>query len=139
MANIEIKGLDKVKSVLASVNDDLRPIILRDIARKPAQKASSIARNLQPIGDTGQTARTIGILKVKNSKQPFVEVGYRGRSLGHIYTSGERIVRHLRGVVKGFPNLFHNAGALIQGNAKGEMKADITKAFVKAFKKRGIG
>lgn len=139
MAKVEIIGLEKIKSVLNAVREDMRPYVLRDIARKPAQKAANVARQLQPIGDTGQTARTIGVLKVKNTKQPFVEVGYRGRSLGHIYTSAPTIARSKRGVVKGFPWIFERSGKVISSNGKAELKKDVTRVFVRAFKKRGVG
>lgn len=139
MAKVEIIGLDRVKAVLKQVPNDLRPMVLRDFARKPALKGSQIARNLQPIGDTGATAKTIGVLKVKNNKQPYVEVGYRGRSLGHIYVSADTITRRKRGTIKGFPWLFKRAGDGISTSGKMEMKADVTKAFVRAFKSRGVG
>lgn len=138
MPNVEIQGLDKLKAVLRAVNDDMRPSILRDLARKPALKAASIARTLQPIGSSGATAKTIGNLKVKNQRQPYLEVGYRGRSLGHIYTSGNIITRQGRGSVRGFPWLFKRAGEQIQSSGKAEMKKDITMVFVRAFKKRGL-
>lgn len=139
MAKVEILGLDRLKGVLNALPNDMRPYLLRDLARKPANRASGIARQLQPIGDTGATAKTIGVIKVKNSKQPFVEVGYRGRSLGHIYISGERISRKNRGTVKGFPWLFKKTGDQIGSSARAEMKADVTKVFVRAFKNRGVG
>lgn len=137
MNRVEILGADKLKATLRGVQAEFRPTILRDIARKPAQKAATIARALQPIGDSGATARTIGILKVKNPKWTFVEVGYRGRSLGHIYTSAEMIYRRARGTVKGFPWIFGRAGERMKSSAKGEMRTDITKTFVRYFKRRG--
>lgn len=139
MAKVEILGLDKLKSVINQVPNDMRPIVLRDLARKPALRGSRIARDLQPIGDTGETAKTIGVLKVKNSKQPYVEVGYRGRSLGHIYVSKDVIKRAKRGSVEGFPWLFKKAGDSLSSSGKAEMRSDITKVFVRAFKKRGVG
>ena len=139
MAKVEILGLDKVKACFNSLSDDMRPYALRDLARKPALRAANIARQMQPIGDSGATAKTIGILKVKNTKQPYVEVDYRGRSLGHIYTSGDTISRKNRGTIKGFPRLFTRAGEAIGTSGKADMKADITKVFVRAFRKRGVG
>lgn len=139
MAKVEIIGLDRLKNVLKMVPDDMRPMVLRDIARKPALRGSQIARTLQPIGDTGQTAKTIGVLRVKNSKQPYVEVGYRGRSLGHIYTSGQTISRKNRGTIQGFPWLFKKVGDQLDASGRAELKADLTKVFVRAFKKRGVG
>lgn len=139
MAKVEIIGLDRLKNVFSMIPNDTRPMVLRDIARKPALRGGQIARQLQPIGDTGATAKTIGVLKVKNAKQPFVEVGYRGRSLGHIYTSGETIRRDKRGSVKGFPWLFKKAGDQLGSTGRAELKADLTKVFVRAFKSRGVG
>lgn len=138
MNKIEIVGLEKLRNTINTVvPQEMRPVMLRDIARKPATRAASIARTLQPIGDSGATARTIGILKVKNPKWTFVEVGYRGRSLGHIYTSAQLIFRRLRGVIKGFPMIFKNAGERVKTSAKTEMKVDITKAFVQHFRRKG--
>jgi len=139
MAKVEIVGLEKVKRAINRVvPEDMRPAVLRDIAAKPAMKAAGIARHLMPIGDTGRTAKTIGILKVKNPRYTFVEVGFRGRSLGHIYMSGTVINRRKRGSVKGFPWLFEKTGQSAQG-LKGEMKVDITRTFVRGIKRRGVG
>jgi hypothetical protein len=115
----------------------MQPAILREIARKPASMASSIARQLQPIGDTGATGRTIGVRKVSNPRQTYVEVGYRGRSLGNIYMSGERISRRKRGTVKGFPWLFRRTGEQVRSAGKRELKADIGKLIGRSLRKRG--
>lgn len=137
MNNIEIKGLDKLQLALRQLPEELRPIVLRDIARKPAQQAAKIARDLQPIGATGATARTIGILRVRNPKFSFVEVGYRGRSLGHIYTSALRIVRRLRGFVAGFPWLFKRSGERMQSTARAELKVDFSRVVGRYFRRKG--
>lgn len=92
---------------------------------------------MQPIGDSGRTASTIGILRVANPMQTWVEVGYKGRSLGHIYTSKSLIVRYKRGTLKGFPWIFQRAGDNIQGEAVNDMGKDITNILVRAFRKRG--
>jgi hypothetical protein len=139
MAKVEIVGLDKLKMVFGSMREEMRPYVLRDLARKPATRAASIARTLQPIGDTGATAKTIGVLRVKDNRQPYVEVDYRGRSLGHIYTSGQTITRKNRGTIKGFPKLFTRAGDQIKERGKAEMERDVTKVFVRAFRNRGVG
>ena len=139
MSSVEIKGLDQLKVALRALPGDLTPYILRDLARKPALKGAQTARVLMPIGDTGATAKTIGIRKVRNAKQTFVEVGFRGRSLGHIYMSGDRIVRSKRGTVKGFPWLFSRSGDAIKVSGKAEMKVDISKVIARGLKKRGYG
>lgn len=137
MAKIEILGLDKLRSALKSLPKDLQPGILRDIARRPAMRASAVARSLQPIGDTGATARTIGVRRISNPRQTFVEVGYRGRSLGHIYMSGPTISRNKRGTVKGFPWLFKNTGEQVRTSGKAMLKADISKLIGRGLRKRG--
>lgn len=138
MAKIEILGLEKLKHALSrGLPSDMTPIVLRDIARKPASRASSLARQLQPIGNTGATARTIGLRKVSNPRQTFVEVGYRGRSLGHIYMSAPIIMRHKRGTVKGFPWLFKSTGEKLRASGRAELKADISKVIGRSLRKRG--
>lgn len=138
MAKIEIVGLDKLKHALSrGLPGDLTPIVLRDIARKPASRAAAVARQLQPIGDSGATARTIGLRKVFNPRQTFVEVGYRGRSLGHIYMSGPIITRHKRGTVKGFPWLFKTTGEKLRASGKKELKVDISKVIGRSLRRRG--
>jgi hypothetical protein len=137
MAKVEILGLEKLKSALNALPAEMRPAILRDIARKPAQRASAVARQLQPIGDTGATGRTIGVRKVSNPRHTFVEVGYRGRSLGHIYISAPLIHRRGRGTVRGFPGLFRRAGEVMRTSGRAELKTDISKIIGRAFRKRG--
>lgn len=138
MAKLEIVGLDKLRHALTrGLPSDLVPSVLRDIARKPASRAASLARQLQPIGNTGATARTIGVRKVSNPRQGFVEVGYRGRSLGHIYMSSPAITRNKRGTVKGFPWLFKRTGESMRVSGKKELKADISKVIGRSLRKRG--
>ncbi len=134
MGNVEIQGLDTLKLALRSLPENLRPAVLRDIARKPASKAASVSRQLFPYGDSGKTARTIGTLKVKNSKQTFVEVGFRGRSLGYIYVSKNVISRDKRGTIKGTPWLFKRAGTMLGTR---ELKTDVSKVIGKHFRKYG--
>lgn len=137
MPNIEIIGVDNLKRALNNLPSEVRPIVLRGVATKPAQRAANVSRKMQPIGETGTTARTIGILRIKNANQTFVEVGYKGRSLGHIYTSGETITRRGRGTIKGFPNLFHKAGDEVRSTAQREMNVDLSNILAKAMKKYG--
>ena len=140
MAKVEIVGLDKLRNALSrGLPSDMTPYVLRELARKPAQSASKVARDLQPIGDTGETARTIGVRKVANAKQTFVEVGYRGRSLGHIFLSAPTISRRNRGVVKGFPWLFVRTGEAIKVSGKAELKKDMSLLIARGLKKRGYG
>lgn len=140
---IEIQGLAEFNRFLQTqVPNEVRPMIIRNIARRPALKAVQEARRLQPIGETGITARTIGILKVRDQKQTWVEVGYKGRSLGHIFTTPKKqiqwVVRRKRGRIKTFMWLFQRAGDNIQGIARRDMKNDITNVLVRAFKRSGF-
>lgn len=140
---IEIQGLSEFNHFLKStLPDEVRPSVIRAIARKPALKAVRVARALQPIGDTGQTARTIGILKVSNTQQTWVEVGYKGRSLGHIFTTPRKqlewVVRRGRGKIKTFMWLFKRAGDTISSEASRDMSTDITNVMVRAFKRKGF-
>lgn len=137
MAKIEIQGLERLKGMLNGLRAEMRPAVLREIARKPATKAAGIARNLQPIGATGATARTIGIMKVKNAKWTFVEVGYRGRSLGNIYLSAPTITRQNRGTIKGFPWLFKRAGENLMTSGKIELKTDMSKFMGRIMRRHG--
>lgn len=137
MASIEIQGLDKLRHALSrGLPSDMQPAILRDISRKPASLAASIARQLQPIADTGATARTIGLRRVTNPKQTYVEVGYRGRSLGHIYMSAP-IIHRRTGSLKGFPWLFRKTGEQVRSSGKRELKTDIGKLIGRSLRKRG--
>ena len=135
---VEILGLENLKAALTrSIPAELRPGLLRAIATKPAQRAAAIARALFPYGASGRTVRTIGVIKVKNAKQPYVEVGFRGQSLGYIYVSKSVIQRAKRGTIQGTPWLFHRAGDRIEAPGKQEMKVDMSRAIAKALKKHG--
>lgn len=139
---IEIQGLSEFNRFLSTtVPDEVRPSIIRGIARKPALRAVQEARRLQPIGETGVTARTIGILRVANPRQTWVEVGYKGRSLGHIFTTPKKqlqyVVRKNRGRIKTFMWLFERAGQNISDVARNDIKTDITNILVRAFRRRG--
>jgi hypothetical protein len=134
---VEIVGLEKLQKMLNTLAPELKPPILREIARKPAQRAAAIARKIFPYGDKGGTVRSIGTLKVKNGKQTFVQVGFRGKSKGYIFISKDIISRRNRGTIKGTPWLFHRAGDLINASGKTEMKADISKVIARHFRKSG--
>lgn len=139
---IEIQGLSEFNRFLSTqVPNEVRPSIIRGIARKPALKAVYEARRLQPIGETGQTARTIGILRVRDQRQTWVEVGYKGRSLGHIFTTPKKqleyVVRRKRGRIKTFMWLFERAGQNISSVARNDIKTDITNILIRAFRRKG--
>lgn len=134
MPNIEIVGLDRLVNGIRSIPNDLRPFVIRGIAAKPAQRAARKARTLLPIGDSGKTASSIGVLRVRNPKQTYVEVGFRGRSVGYIYISKDTIHRANRGDVKGFPWLFRRAGESL-GEIKREMAYDFSQLFARTFKR----
>jgi hypothetical protein len=142
---IEIKGLSEFNRFLSTtIPDEVRPSIIRGIARKPALKAVHEARRLQPVGDTGQMARTIGILRVANPRQTWVEVGYKGRSKGHIFTTPKKQLEYVRHTkkkdkwkIKTFMWLFERAGQNISDVARNDIRTDITNIMVRAFRRKG--
>lgn len=134
---VEIQGLDNLKQALSSLPKELQPAILRAIAQRPAQRAAALARALFPYGNTGKTARTIGVIKVKDARQPYVEVGFRGQSLGYIYVSAPVIERKKRGSIKGVPWLFHRSGEQMEGTIKRGMSVDISKKIAQNLRKYG--
>ena len=134
---VEIQGMEQLKRALTSLPKEMRAPILRDVARTPAAKAASIARKLFPYGDTGKTVRTIGILKVKNPMQTFLEIGFSGRTFGYIYVSRNIISRQNRGSIKGTPWLFHRAGEMITAEGTRQMRMDLGKVMARHFKKFG--
>jgi len=136
MANIEIRGVEKLKMALQAIPTEIRPMVLRGVSAKPAQKVAAEARRIQPIGETGRTAKTIGVKRVVNQKEPFVRVGYKGRSLGNIYTSGEYIVRRT-GTLEGFPRLFHAAADKMAASCQREMNIELSRIIVRGLKKYG--
>ena len=143
---IEIQGLSEFNRFLkTTVPDEVRPTIIRAIARKPALKAVHEARRLQPVGETGVMASTIGILRVKDPRQTWVEVGYKGRSKGHIFTTPKKqlqFVRHTsktdKWKIQTFMWLFQRAGDNISSVARNDIKTDITNILVRAFRRRGF-
>jgi hypothetical protein len=137
MAQVEIQGLDKLKRALTGLPRELRAPVLREIAKKPAAKAASIARRMFPYGDTGATVKTIGVLKVKHPDQTYVSVGFRGRSLGYIYISAPTITRHKRGTIKGTPWLFDRAGEAMRATGMREMKIDLSRAMARYLRRFG--
>lgn len=137
MAKVEIIGLDKLQRALRGLPVEVRAPVLRDIARKPAGRAASLARQLFPYGDSGATIRTIGVTKVRDQRQTFVEVGFRGRSLGYIYISGSTIHRRLRGTIKGTPWLFERAGNMLKGSLKKDLNIDLSKVIARYLRRYG--
>jgi hypothetical protein len=134
---VEIIGLENLKAALKSLPLEMRAPTLRAIATKPAQRAAAIARALFPYGKSGRTARTIGVMKVRDKRQPYVEVGFRGQSLGYIYVSKNVVTRKKRGSVKGVPWLFHRSGDRIEGGTKNELKVNLTRVMARQLKRYG--
>lgn len=136
-AKVEIQGLDKLKAALKTLPQEMRAATLRDIARKPAAVAAGQARKLFPYGSSGKTVRTIGTLKVKDNRQTYVQVGFRGRSLGYIYISKNVIQRNKRGSIKGTPWLFHRAGDMVTAEGTRMLRTDLGKVMARHLKKFG--
>ena len=82
---IEIVGLEPLTKALKNLPQEVEASVIRNVARKPANKIVSLARKLFPVKRTGVTKRTFGILKVKDRKQRFLEIGIKGKSLAWIF------------------------------------------------------
>jgi hypothetical protein len=139
-ATVEIQGLDKLKGVFDRLPKELSASIIRNIARKASVPIIKEARHLVP-QDTGVTARSIGVLKVRHQLQPYVEVGFKGRSLGPIYLVGAQNRRKRSGASTGsvdkIPNPFHRAADSAGEQTKREMKLDIGKVIARYFRRKG--
>lgn len=139
-ATVEIQGLDKLQETFRMLPSELRPVILQAVARKAATPIVREARHLVP-QDTGKTAKSVGVLRVRNRMQPYVEVGFKGKSLGYIYLTGAKN-RHTkkgayRGDIEKIPNPFHRAADHVGENVKKEMNLDLSKVIARALRKRG--
>jgi hypothetical protein len=139
-ATVELIGLDKLKDTFKQLPKELRPILIQNVARKVSTPIVREARHLVP-QLTGRTAKSIGVLKVKNKMQPYVEVGFKGKSLGFIYLVGAPMRKKKSGASTGsiqrIPNPFHRAADRVGAGVKREFNADIGRVIGKYLKRRG--
>jgi hypothetical protein len=137
---IEIEGLTELRKAFEGIPKEVEASVVRNIARKPSNKIISVARHLLP-SDSGVTARSLGILKVKDRKQMFVELGIKaGRSLAYIYMfwKGHGRVKKTgesTGKIKPTGNVIERAADKLRNTTMREMAVDISKVIAKAFKR----
>jgi hypothetical protein len=136
---IEIVGLEPLLKGLGSLEEELAPTIIRNVARKPANKIVSLARKLFTIKDTGVTKRTFGILKVKDRKQRFLEIGVKGRSLAWIFMLGAKDREKKSGAetgnIKPIGNVIWKAADKLETSVTKEMAVDLNKVIARSLRK----
>ena len=136
---IEIVGLEPLTKALKNLPQEVEASVIRNVARKPANKIVSLARKLFPVKRTGVTKRTFGILKVKDRKQRFLEIGIKGKSLAWIFMQGafgrEKKSGASTGDIKPVGNVIQEAAGSEGPAAMKEMQVDISKVIAKGLKK----
>jgi hypothetical protein len=136
---IEIEGLTELRKALENVPKEVEASVIRNIARKICNKIVSLARKLFTIKVTGFTKRSFGILKVRNRKQTFMEVGVKGRSLAWIFMHGAKDREKKSGAetgdIKPIGNVIQKAAGKLENASIREIKVDITKTIFKAIRK----
>lgn len=138
---IEIVGLEPLLKSLGSLENELAPTIIRNVARKPANKIVSLARKYFTIKDTGVTKRTFAILPVKDRTQRFLEVGIKGRSLAWIFMLGaydrkKKSTGAETGDIKPIGNVIFKAADNLDSTVTKEMAVNLNKVIAKAIKRR---
>jgi hypothetical protein len=136
---IEIKGLEPLQQAFKHLPAEFEASVVRNIARKPGNKVVSLARKLFTVKDTGVTKRTFGILRVRNKKQRFIEIGVKGRSLAWIFMKGAFDRKKKSGAktgdIKPLGNVIKRAGQMLAGTVTKEMTIDFNKVIVQAWRK----
>lgn len=139
VSGIEIEGLTELRKAFENVPKEVEASVIRNIARKICNKIVSLARKLFTIKKTGFTKRSFGILKVKDRNQKFLEVGVKGRSLAWIFMIGAKDREKKSGAetgdIKPLGNVIQEAGGRLENSGVREMKVDLTKTIMKAFKR----
>jgi hypothetical protein len=142
VSGIEIQGLDQLQRALKGLPEEVNASVIRNIARKPANKIVSLARKKFTRNKTGRTKRSFGILKIKNQKQKFLEIGVKGRSLAWIHLSGAVGRKKKSGAKTGdidaLGNIFQDAAGEVGATVTKEMSVDIGKIIGKGLRKYGV-
>lgn len=142
VSKIEIVGLKDLTKCLEHLPQEVNASGIRNVARKPANKIVSLARKLFTYKDTGVTKKSFGILKVKDQKQTFLEIGVKGRSLAWIFMLGAKNRQKKSGAGTGdiapIGNVIQKAAGDIGKSGLSEMEVDLTKAIAKAVRKYGF-
>lgn len=136
---IEIQGLEPLTKALRNLPQEVEASVIRNVARKPANKIVSLARKLFTVKVTGVTKRSFGILKVKDKKQRFLEIGVKGKSLAWIFMQGAFGRRKKSGASTGdiepIGNVFQKAAGSLGDTSMKEMSVDISKVIAKGLKR----
>jgi hypothetical protein len=141
VSKVELVGLDGLLRAFRKMPEEVGASTVRNIARKPANKIVSLARKLFTVKKSGASKRSIGILKVKNLKQMYIEIGIKGRSLANIFMFWKGIERHKdstgasTGEIDGVGNVVQEAAGQLGDMATKEIAVDITKNLAKTLKR----
>lgn len=139
VSHVEIQGLKELEKCFRNLPQEVNASVVRNVARKPANKIVSLARKLFPFKDTGATKKSFGILKVKDQKQKYLEVGVKGRSLAWIFMLGATGRKKKSGAETGdiqpIGNVIQDAAGDVGKQGLNEMSVDLTKVIAKAVRK----
>jgi len=140
VSGIEVEGLKELRSAFAHLPQEVDASVIRNIARKPANKIVSLARKRFKYKKSGFTKRSFGVLKVKDRRQKFVEAGIKGRSLAWIFMHGafnrrKKSTGAETGDIKPLGNLIQEAAGSLESSIAKEISVDLTKVIAKAIKK----
>lgn len=142
VAKVEILGLRELQNAFKGLPKELEASVIRNVARKPANKIVSLARKMFKLRKTGATKRTFGILKVKDLKQKFLEIGIKGRSLAWIFMQGATGRKKKSGAstgdIKPIGNVIQEAAGSLDKVATKEMSVDLTKIIARGLRKYGV-
>lgn len=137
---IQLEGLEPLMKAFHKLPDDVGPSVIRNIARKPANRLVSMARKLFTVKDTGVTKRTIGVLKVKDRKQKVLEIGVKGRSLAWIFMLGafgrkKKSTGQDTGDIKPIGNVLFKAADRLETTVTKEIAVDANKIIARSLRK----
>jgi hypothetical protein len=136
---IELKGLPEVKKALSQVPEAINASATRNIVRKTANKIAAYARKLFTIKDKGATKRSLKVLKVRDKRQKFLEIGVSGRSLAWIFMLGAKDRKKKSGAETGsiqpIGNVIHKAGEDMREQALSMIASDYKRVIDKVIKK----
>jgi hypothetical protein len=139
VSKIEIQGLGELQKALSNLPQEIEASVVRNIAKKPGNRVVSLARRLFTPKKTGVTKRSFGILKIKDSKQMFIEIGVKGRSLAWIFLSGTHGRKKKSGArtgdIKAIGNVFQEAAGQLDTSVTKEMSVELSKVIAKGLKK----
>lgn len=140
VSGIEIEGIAELRKAFSNVPKEVEASVIRNIARKPANRIVSMARKLFKFKKSGFTKRSFGVLKVRDAKQKFLEVGIKGRSLAWIFMQGaysrkKKSTGAETGDIAPIGNVIQDAAGNLGSSVTKEMSIDLTKTIAKAIKK----